>query len=166
MLPDRASIPIPNLIVKAGSPAYPGLAGNEFLCLSAAKAGGIEVPRFDLSDDGQILVIDRFDIEPDGRRSGFEDIASLTGLCVRDTLSDRKYQGSCESVAAVLRAIGLPAQDLHRFFEQVAFTVMVRNGDGHLKNHGVDSNTRAKRRGCDQIKQGVLTICVTSRRLR
>jgi serine/threonine-protein kinase HipA len=26
---------------------------------------------------------------------------------------------------------------LHRFFEQVAFTVMVRNGDGHLKNFGV-----------------------------
>jgi serine/threonine-protein kinase HipA len=31
----------------------------------------------------------------------------------------------------------LPEADLHRFFEQVAFTVMVSNGDGHLKNFGV-----------------------------
>jgi serine/threonine-protein kinase HipA len=31
----------------------------------------------------------------------------------------------------------LPEADLHRFFEQVAFTVMVANGDVHLKNFGV-----------------------------
>ncbi len=137
MVPDRASIPTPNLIVKAGSQSYPGLAANEFLCLSAARASGIAVPRFDLSNDGQILVIDRFDIEPDGRRRGFEDIASLMGLCVRDTLSDRKYQGSYQSVADALRAIGLPAADMQRFYEQVALSIMVRNGDGHLKNYGV-----------------------------
>ncbi len=37
----------------------------------------------------------------------------------------------------------LPEADLHRFFEQVGFTVMLSNGDGHLKNFGVlytDSN--------------------------
>jgi serine/threonine-protein kinase HipA len=33
--------------------------------------------------------------------------------------------------------IGLSAHDLSRFFEQVALSVMVRNGDGHLKNFGV-----------------------------
>ena len=33
--------------------------------------------------------------------------------------------------------INLPATELARFFEQVAFMVMVRNGDGHLKNFGV-----------------------------
>lgn len=60
-----------------------------------------------------------------------------SGLCVRDTLSDRKYQGSYETIAQVLKALALPAIDLARFFEQVAFTVMVRNGDGHLKNFGV-----------------------------
>ncbi|WP_066125290.1 HipA domain-containing protein [Bordetella ansorpii] len=27
--------------------------------------------------------------------------------------------------------------NLLRFFEQVAFSIMVRNGDGHLKNYGV-----------------------------
>ncbi|MCE4538476.1 type II toxin-antitoxin system HipA family toxin [Pelomonas sp. P7] len=137
MLPDRASIPVPNLIVKAGSQAYPGLAANEFLCLQAASRAGIAVPGHALSDDGQLLILDRFDLQPDGRRLGFEDVAALMGLSVRDTLSDRKYHGSYETVSQVLKALALPAVDLARFFEQVAFTIMVRNGDGHLKNFGV-----------------------------
>jgi len=137
MVPDRASIPVPRLIVKAGSAAYPGLAANEFLCLSAAQRAGILVPGFELSDDGQLLVIDRFDLLPDGGRLGFEDMASLMGLRVRDTLSDRKYQGSYARIADLLKMLRLPADNLARFFEQVAFTVMVRNGDGHLKNYGV-----------------------------
>jgi serine/threonine-protein kinase HipA len=134
---DRATIPIPRLIVKAGSAAYPDIAANEFMCLTAASKAQILTPSFDLSHDGQLLVLDRFDIAEDGTRLGFEDIAALMGLCVRDTLSDRKYQGSYESIADALKQIGLGPDDLARFFEQVAFTIMVRNGDGHLKNFGV-----------------------------
>ena len=141
MVPDRATVPIPTLIVKSAGPAYPGLAANEFLCLSAARRAGIDTPLFDLSDDGEMLVLDRFDLElaPDGclTRLGFEDIAALAGLRVRDVLSDRKYQGSYQRVAELLKQLQLPRENLHRFFEQVAFTVMVRNGDGHLKNFGV-----------------------------
>ena len=141
MVPDRPSIPVPSLIVKVAGAAYPGLAANEFLCLSAAKRAGILTPTFALSDDGQMLVLDRFDLveAPDGRtfRLGFEDIASLAGLRVRDILSDRKYQGSYQRVAELLKQLRLPRENLHRFFEQVAFTVMVRNGAAHLKNFGV-----------------------------
>lgn len=137
MVPDRPTISIPTLIVKAGSQAYPGLAANEFLCLRAAQRAGIQTPDFDLSYDGQLLLLDRFDIEPDGQRLGFEDIASLMGLRVRDTLADRKHHGSYQRIADVLKLLQLPEVNLHRFFEQVAFTIMVRNGDGHLKNYGV-----------------------------
>ena len=141
MVPDRPTVPIPSLIVKAASDAYPGLAANEYLCLSAAKQAGIDVPPFELSDDGQMLVLDRFDmrIHDDGRieRLGFEDIAALAGLRVRDVLSDRKYQGSYQRVAELLRQLQLHSDNLHRFFAQVAFSVMVRNGDAHLKNFGV-----------------------------
>lgn len=141
MVPDRPTVPIPSLIVKAASPAYPGLAANEFLCLMAARHAGIDVPTFALSDDGQMLVLDRFDlvIHDDGHveRLGFEDIAALAGLRVRDILSDRKYQGSYQRVAELLRQLQLHSDNLHRFFEQVAFSVMVRNGDAHLKNFGL-----------------------------
>lgn len=141
MVPDRPTIPIPSLIVKAASPAYPGLAANEFLCLTAAREAGIDTPAFALSNDGQMLVLDRFDlvVHNDGRveRLGFEDIAALAGLRVRDILSDRKYQGSYQRIAELFRQLQLPNDNLHRFFEQVAFSIMVRNGDAHLKNFGL-----------------------------
>ena len=137
MVPDRATVPVPNLIVKTGSPAYPGLAANEFLCMTAAKRAGIKVPDFDLSDDGTMMILDRFDLRADGSRLGFEDVAALMGLQVHDKLSDRKYFGSYEVIAQVFRTINLPAADLEEFFAQVAFSAMVRNGDGHLKNFGV-----------------------------
>ena len=137
MVPDRPTVPIPTLIVKTASAVYPGLAANEFLCLTAARMAGIVTPSFDLSHDGQMLLVDRFDIEADGSRLGFEDIAALMGLRVRDIQSDRKYHGSYERVADLLRYIRLPSDSLSRFFEQVAFSIMVRNGDGHLKNYGV-----------------------------
>lgn len=138
---ERTTTPIPSLIVKAASAAYPGLAANEYLCLKAARRAGILTPTFELSNDGHMLVLDRFDLvrQPDGslERLGFEDIAALAGLRVRDVLSDRKYQGSYQRVAELLRMLQLPRENLHRFFEHVAFSVMVRNGDAHLKNFGV-----------------------------
>lgn len=141
MVPDRPTVPIPSLIVKAASAAYPGLAANEFLCLTAAKEAGIDTPIFALSDDGQMLVLDRFDLveSEDGKyeRLGFEDVAALAGLRVRDILSDRKYQGSYQRIAELMRQLQLHSDNLQRFFEQVAFSVMVRNGDAHLKNFGL-----------------------------
>lgn len=141
MVPERPTVPIPSLIVKAASAAYPGLAANEFLCLSAARAAGIDTPVFDLSDDGQMLILDRFDlvVQANGQmeRLGFEDIAALASLRVRDVLSDRKYQGSYQRIAEMLRQLQLHSDNLHRFFEQVAFSIMVRNGDAHLKNFGL-----------------------------
>ena len=137
MVPDRATVPVPTLIVKMAADRYPGLSANEFMCLCAAREAGIQVAEFDLSEDGSLLVIERFDIAQDGTRLGFEDAASLMGQRVRDTLSDRKYHGSYERIATALKLINLPAGELARFFEQVAFTAMVHNGDGHLKNFGV-----------------------------
>jgi len=141
MVPERATVPIPSLIVKAAGPSYPDLAANEYLCLSAARRAGIETPTFDLSQDGQLLVLDRFDLiaQEAGRieRLGFEDIAALAGLRVRDTLSDRKYQGSYQAVVELLKQLQLPRENLSRFFAQLALSVMVRNGDAHLKNFGL-----------------------------
>lgn len=134
---ERATISVPNLIVKSQSDLYPGLSANEFLCMSAAVSAGIDVSPFDLSDDGRLLVIDRFDLNPDGSRLAFEDVAALKGLQVRDQLSNRKYHGSYESIVELFKMLNLDASDLAAFFSQLAFSVMVRNGDAHLKNFGV-----------------------------
>ena len=137
MVPDRATIPIPNLIVKTAGTGHPGLAANEYLCMTAAARAGIETAQVELSDDGQLLLVERFDLDASGHRLGFEDVASLMGLRVRDTLSERKYHGSYQRVAQLLGMITGNRQDLHRFYEQLAFSIMVGNGDAHLKNFGV-----------------------------
>lgn len=137
MVPSRATLPIPDLIVKAAGADYPGLAANEFLCLDAARAAGLDVPRFELSHDGGILVLDRFDLTADGARLGFEDVASLMGKRVHDRLSNRKYDSSYEKVVELIRLVSSDLrEDLARFFAQLALSVMVRNGDAHLKNFG------------------------------
>ena len=137
MVPDRATIPIPNLIVKTAGAGYPGLAANEYLCMTAAARAGIDTAQVELSDDGQLLLVERFDLDDSGQRRGFEDVASLMGLRVRDTLSERKYHGSYQRVAELLGMITGNRHDLQRFYEQLAFSMMVGNGDAHLKNFGV-----------------------------
>jgi len=138
LLPSRAMVPVPDLIVKLAGDDYPGLSANEYLCLDAARRAGIAVPGFDLSADGSILVVDRFDLTPQGHRIGFEDIAALMGRQVHDRLSNRKYEGSYQRLAEAIQLFSSqPAQDLVRFFEQLVLTVMVHNGDAHLKNFGL-----------------------------
>lgn len=138
MVPTRAALPIPDLIVKTAGRDFPNLAVNEYLCLAVAREAGLDVPVFELSDDGAILVLDRFDLDADGRRLGFEDIAALMGRRVNDRLSNRKYHGSYEAVAEVVAIFSSdPLADLKRLFEQVTLSVMLRNGDAHLKNFGM-----------------------------
>lgn len=131
---DRATVVHSDLIVKASGPEFPHLTQNEFLCMSAAKRAGIPVPDFALSEDGGLFVLSRFD-QVEGKSLGFEDMGVLTGRGNRD-----KYQGSYENVAKAIRLYcesGDPLAQLQQFFDYVALMVMVRNGDGHLKNFGL-----------------------------
>jgi serine/threonine-protein kinase HipA len=102
--------------------------------MSAAKRAGIPVPDFELSDDGGLFILSRFD-QRQGQSLGFEDMGVLTGRGNRD-----KYQGSYENVARAIRLYcesANPLAQLQQFFDYVALMVMVRNGDGHLKNFGL-----------------------------
>jgi serine/threonine-protein kinase HipA len=135
-LSERATMLHSDLIVKASGDDYPHLSFNEFLCMTAAKNAGMLVPHFWLSDDAGLFVMERFDLAND-RQLGFEDMAVLTG---KTNTRQAKYQGSYEGLA---KAVNLFCGDearmesLNRLFEYVAFSIMVRNGDAHLKNFGV-----------------------------
>lgn len=130
----RETVVHADLIVKSGGDEFPHLTQNEFMCMSAARAAGISTPRFWLSADGGLFVVERFDLDA-GVTLGFEDMAVLMNKTSR-----QKYEGSYENVAKAVRlytADADPLADLRRLFEYIAFTVMVRNGDGHLKNFGL-----------------------------
>src|SRR6202163_4599161 len=65
-------------IVKFWEPnEFPQLAANEYFCLNAAERCGLDVPRYRLAEDGLALVVDRFDLRPDGTYRGFEDFFVL-----------------------------------------------------------------------------------------
>ncbi|MBI3898678.1 MAG: type II toxin-antitoxin system HipA family toxin [Gammaproteobacteria bacterium] len=137
-LPHRATVAQSDLIVKSGGDEFPFLTQNEFLCMDAARRAGIRVPNFWLSNDGGLFVMERFDLN-EGRSFGFEDMAVLMGKAP-DTQGNYKYQGSYEAIARFIQAFcrdGEGLESRQRFFEYVALSVMVRNGDAHLKNFGL-----------------------------
>ena len=123
-------------IVKMWDPdEYPELAANEFFCLSAAKKICLNVPPFQLSDDGGAIIVDRFDIV-DEQYLGFEDFCVLNALGTGD-----KYNGSYESrLFKRLREYMAPGDApaaLEKAFKLFALNCAIRNGDAHLKNFGV-----------------------------
>lgn len=144
MIRDESDSPVPTggikgatHIVKFWNPAeYPHLAANEFFCLLAAEKAGLAVPRRRLSDDASALVIDRFDLRPDGTYRGVEDFCVLNGLGTAD-----KYRGGYET-SLFRRAKDFMADEtLHdqmmRLFTLFALNAAVRNGDAHLKNYAL-----------------------------
>lgn len=131
----KASLTTSDLIVKSGGADFPGLALNEYVCMSAVRAAGLPVPEFHLSDNHQLFVMRRFDRQPDANSLGFEDMAALMGKGTSE-----KYDSSYERVARCVELFC--AEDQHvaglaQLFDQVALSCILGNGDAHLKNFGV-----------------------------
>ena len=114
---------------------FPELAANEFFCLRAAAQAGLQVPKFQLSEDGGVLIVERFDFVDD-EYIGFEDFCVLNALGTSD-----KYKGGYETrIFRRMREfvstdeLGKSLETLFRLF---IFNCSVRNGDAHLKNFGI-----------------------------
>ena len=131
----KAAIATSDLIVKSGGADFPGLAVNEYVCMSAVQAAGLPVPEFHLSNNHQLFVMRRFDRLPDASSLGFEDMAALMGKGTSE-----KYDSSYERVARCVELFCAEDQQvagLAQLFDQVALSCILGNGDAHLKNFGV-----------------------------
>ena len=129
----KGSVKTERHIVKGSSEKMPFVALNEHLCMEVARRTGFPTPATQVSDDGQVLVVERFDIDPvTQQRYGFEDCCSLLGLT-----PDDKYDSTWERVA---RLVGdyVPASLLKQSREQLAVTLLLThalgNADCHTKN--------------------------------
>jgi serine/threonine-protein kinase HipA len=134
----KATVLNSDLIVKSGGDEYPWLTENEFLCMDAARRANIHVPKFWMSDDGGLFVMQRFDLRDD-QRIGFEDMSVLTGK-LPDPEGAYKYKGSYEDIATAIQLYAGEGEAIaakQRYFEYVALSMMVRNGDAHMKNFGM-----------------------------
>src|SRR5436309_3517623 len=115
---------------------YPQLAANEYFCLKVAQCCGLDVPPCRLAEDAMALVVDRFDLRPDGTYRGFEDFCVLNAKPTHE-----KYRGTYETsiMKRFKEFAGSPHldHDLERLFVLIVINCALRNGDAHLKNFGI-----------------------------
>ncbi|MGH8445295.1 MAG: HipA domain-containing protein, partial [Solimonas sp.] len=113
---------------------YPWATVVEHLSLAAAAACGLPVPGNQLSADGRLLAVERFDVRG-GTVLGFDEACPLLGL-----LSAEKYDGSYERMCRQLLRFVAPAaraETAQALLKQLTLCYAIENGDAHLKNFGL-----------------------------
>lgn len=124
-----------HIIKSFDSKEYFELALNEYFCLKAAANAGIQTVNAVLSDNCDMLVVERFDTNDDGSFLGIEDLAALRGF-----RSNGRYEGGYEQCAKTISQYSKPLGKKHNltvFYQQFLLSCMVGNGDAHLKNFSV-----------------------------
>ena len=121
-------------IIKGTTSRLPGVALNEHLCMAVSRQAGIPTATTEVSDDGQALVVHRFDFEDDGvTHKGMEDLCSLLTL-----RPEQKYESTWERVVGRLKdVVTQPAQQnaaLSQLADLLLLTYALRNADCHTKN--------------------------------
>jgi serine/threonine-protein kinase HipA len=132
---ERGAMTTSAFIVKSWGSDYPFLAANEYFCMTAAKRAGLTTPDFFLSDNGGLFIMRRFDVAADGSMLGFEDMCSLQALGTA-----QKYSSTCERLAKTIRDFVSGPRLMaarEQVFAALVLSVLLRNGDAHLKNFGV-----------------------------
>lgn len=138
-------IPTDTHIVKASLPDYPWLAINEHLCLQVCRRAGLETANTELSGDGRLILIRRFDLAPETNAPlGFDEVCALQGR-----RANEKYDGTLEEAAQTITQFAAPQHrndSLKRFFILCVVNNALRNGDAHLKNFGLLYSERGNSR--------------------
>lgn len=128
-------------IIKGSSRQLPFLALNEHLCMQVA-ARVMPAAKTEISDDGQALVVHRFDVDDNGQPLwGMEDFCALLGL-----RPAAKYDTTWERIAKAVRD-HVPGERRLQTYRQLATTLLLtyalRNADCHAKNLALLYTARA-----------------------
>ena len=131
-------------IVKTPDAGFRDVPLNEFAMMRLAGAVGIDVPEIMLVPRDHVdsrlpasvwpeneefaYAIRRFDRDEYRGRIHIEDLAQ-----VRDVYPEQKYKGNFETVASLIYR-GRDTESLLEFTRRLAFSVLIGNGDYHLKN--------------------------------
>jgi serine/threonine-protein kinase HipA len=128
-------------IIKGSTGRLPYVSLNEHLCMQVA-ARVLPTARTELSQDGNALVVHRFDVDDNGQlRLGMEDFCVLLGL-----RPAAKYETTWERIARAVRD-HVPGATQLETFRQLATTMLLtyalRNADCHAKNLALLYTSRA-----------------------
>ena len=130
-------------IIKPEPERFPGLVANEALCMTLAKAVGLNVPDVATRSIGgkACIVVRRYDriVSPEGTvtRLHQEDFCQALGFP-----PERKYQQEggprLRDCMAMLREWSTtPVLDIRDFLDGLIFNVLVGNADAHGKNYSL-----------------------------
>jgi serine/threonine-protein kinase HipA len=151
----RVSLPLGDTpsthIIKPEPDRFPGLAANEFLCMTLAKAVGLSVPSVEFRPVGDktCILVQRYDrmVGDDGVvvRLHQEDFCQALGFP-----PERKYQQEggplLRDCVALLREWSTtPVLDLREFVDGQIFNVLIGNADAHGKNYSMLYQGRQRR---------------------
>lgn len=130
----KATLRTSRHIIKGSDDAIPFLAFNEYYSLQVLeRLNVVPVAKTRMSEDGRVLIVDRFDVDAQGTPiKGLEDACSLLGLPPTE-----KYRPSMEKVLKATRSYIAAAdvrQRLVQFGWHVLANYVVRNADCHSKN--------------------------------
>lgn len=130
-------------IVKFPDGNMPHLPVVEHATMELARRSGLDVPAIRLLSREQLpdtpdtvrgagedhaFAVERFDRTPERGLVHVEDLAQVRGF-----YADRKYAGSCETLAALIHR-GSDDASLRELVRRLAFNLVVGNADAHLKN--------------------------------
>lgn len=137
----KASVITRRHIIKGSNRQLPFVALNEHLCMEVARRV-MPTAATEVSDDGQALVVHRFDVDENGQPHwGMEDFCSLLGL-----RPAAKYDTTWERIARAVRD-HVPGARRLETYRQLASTLLLtyalRNADCHAKNLALLYTSRA-----------------------
>ena len=137
----KASVITRRHIIKGSSRHLPFVALNEHLCMQVA-ARVMPTAKTEVSDDGQALVVHRFDLNEHGQPHwGMEDFCALLGL-----RPAAKYDTTWERIARAVRD-HVPGDRRLETFRHLTtvllLTYALRNADCHAKNIALLFTSRA-----------------------
>jgi len=103
----------------------------ESVALRLARDAGLRVPtsKLHLIDDKPVLVVDRFD-RAGARRLGY--VSAMTML----EAADGAHGSYLDIAGAIEEHSPATGDDLRQLWRRVAFSILIRNTDDHLRNHG------------------------------
>jgi serine/threonine-protein kinase HipA len=129
----KASISTPRYIVKGSSARLPYIALNEHLSMMVCEKAKFKTARTEVSDDGQALLVHRFDVDENGNPVvAVEDICSLLGL-----RPAQKYETTWERAVKTVKDFVAPerqAAELEKLAGTLLLTYALGNADCHAKN--------------------------------
>ena len=131
---DKATLNTKEYIVKSFSSEFPHLAENEYFSMNALKKAGIKTPKFWLSKNKKLFIMEKFTYQKESNSFyGFEEFCVLFGFN-----KEKKYNGSYEQIAKAIAKISTQkAKDLKEFYKMIVMNFLLKNGDAHLKNFGI-----------------------------